>query len=183
MPLLDTLKWDPEENAGEVDEQIFRRMTEFANEQIYMDGMGWATAKYKIGRLPDVPLDGLSFANYHKSMREELLMNRGYYDPSGTRGIANFLYDENGDVKIFIENMALNDFVDYLFMNVLQRKADANEKTDLIDVYATGVTGNHLTTNSDGATVIRAGRYDEVAQITFDYISRLPEFYYLRSVN
>ena len=183
MPMLDTLKWDPEENAGEVDEQIFRRMTEFSNEQIYLDGMGWATSKYKIGRLPDVPLDGLSYANYHKSMREELLMNRGYYDPSGTRGIENFLYDANGDVKPFIENMPLNDLIDFMFMNVLQRKADANEKTDLIDVYATGVTGNHLTTNTDGATVVRAGRYDEIAQITFDYISRLPEFYYFRSVN
>ncbi|UCB55649.1 MAG: hypothetical protein JSW45_03730 [Thiotrichales bacterium] len=185
MPMLDTLQWHPDEGAGEVDEQIFRRMTEFSNQQIYMDGMGWATAKYKIGRLPDVPLDGLSFANYHKSMREELLMNRGYYDPSATRGIANFLYDENGDVKPFIDSMSLNDFVDYLFMSVLQRKADANEKADLIDVFATGVTGNHLTTDPDDntITIVRVGRHDEIAQITFDYIARLPEFYYFRSVN
>ncbi len=181
MPLLDALKWHPGENAGEVDEQIFRRMTEFSNEQIYMAGMGWATTKYKIGRLPEVPLDGLSFANYHKSMREEFLMNRGFYDPSSNN--AGFLYDENGDAKVFIENMSLNDFIDFLFMSGLQRKASASEKTDLIDVYQTGVTGNHLTTNTDGDTVVRVGRFDEVAQITFDYIARLPEFYYYRSVN
>lgn len=181
LPLLDTLKWHPGENAGEVDEQIFRRMTEFSNEQIYMDGMGWAATKYKIGRLPDVPLDGLSYANYHKSVREELLMNTGFYNPSTNN--ENFLYDEDGDVKTFIENMSLNDFIDYLFMSALQRKADTTEKTDLIDVYETGVTGNHLTTNTDDDTIVRDGRYDEVAQITFDYISRLPEFYYFRSVN
>ena len=186
MPLLDALKWHPGENAGEVDEQIFRRMTEFSNEQIYMAGMGWATTKYKIGRLPEVPLDGLSFANYHKSMREEFLMNRGFYDPSSNN--AGFLYDENGDAKVFIENMSLNDFIDFLFMSGLQRKASASEKTDLIDVYQTGVNSsgtivNHLTTNTDGDTVVRVGRFDEVAQITFDYIARLPEFYYYRSVN
>jgi hypothetical protein len=183
MPILDTLQWHPGENAGEVDEQIFRRMTEFSNEQIYLDGMGWATMKYKIGRLPDVPLDGLSFANYHKSMRQELLMNRGFYDPSGDRGNANFIYDENGDVKRFVEDMSLNEFIDFLFMNTLHRRADAGEQADLIPVFENGSTGNHLTTDNDDVTIIRDGRYDEVAQITFDYISRLPEFYYFRSVN
>ena len=182
MPLLDALKWTPDENAGEVDEQIFRRMTEFSNEQIYMDGMGWATMKYKIGRLPDVPLDGLSFANYHKSMRQELLMVRGFYDPSGN-GNENFLYDENGDVKRFVEDMSLGGFIDYMFLSALQRRASAEEMTDLVAVYETGTTGNHLTTDNDGVSIVRDGRYDEVAQITFDYISRLPEFYYFRSVN
>jgi hypothetical protein len=180
MPLLDALKWHPGENAGEVDEQIFRRMTEFSNEQIYLRGMGWATMKYKIGRLPNVPLDGLSFANYHKAMREEFLMNRGFYDPSSNN--EGFLYDDTGAVKTFIESMPLNDFVDFLFLSALQRKASDSEKTDLTDVYATGTTGNHLTTDSDGNTVVRSNRFDEIAQITFDYISRLPEFYYFRSV-
>jgi len=180
MPLLDALKWHPGENAGEMDEQIFRRMTEFSNEQIYLRGMGWATMKYKIGRLPNVPLDGLSFANYHKAMREEFLMNRGFYDPSSNN--EGFLYDDTRAVKTFIESMPLNDFIDFLFLSALQRKASDSEKTDLTDVYATGTTGNHLTTDSDGNTVVRSNRFDEIAQITFDYISRLPEFYYFRSV-
>jgi len=180
MPLLDALKWHPGENAGEVDEEIFRRMTEFSNQQIYISGMGWASTKYKIGRLPNVPLDGLSYANYHKSMREEFLMNRGFYDPSTNN--AGFIYDGSGVIKTFIENMSMDEYIDYLFLGVLQRKASASEKTDLIDVYATGTT-NHLTTDSDGDVIIRAGRHDEVAQVTFDYITRLPEFYYFRSVN
>ena len=180
MPLLDALKWHPGENAGEVDEQIFRRMTEFSNEQIYMSGMGWANTKYKIGRIPNVPLDGLSYANYHKSMREEFLMNRSFYDPSSSN--AGFIYDDSGVLKTFIENMSIDDYVDFLFLSVLQRSASASEKADLIDVYETGTT-NHLTTDSDGNAIIRAGRHDEVAQVTFDYITRLPEFYYFRSVN
>ena len=180
LPLLDTLKWHPGENAGEVDEIIFRRMTEISNQQIYLDGMSWSTMKYKIGRIPDVPLDGLSYANYHKAVRK-VLNNKSFYDSSSSN--TNFLYDDSGIVKTFIENMPLNDFIDYLFMSALQRKASSAEKTDLIDVYATGFSGNHLTTNSEGNTIVRINRYDEIAQITFDYITRLPEFYYFRSVN
>lgn len=109
-------------------------------------------------------------------------MNRGFYDPSSSEN-EGLLYDENGDVKRFIEDMSLDHYIDFLFMSALQRKASAEEKTDLIAVYETGDTGNHLDTNNGGVSVVRDGRYDEVAQITFDYISRLPEFYYFRSVN
>jgi hypothetical protein len=109
-------------------------------------------------------------------------MVRGFYDPSGN-GNENFLYDENGDVKRFVEDMSLGGFIDYMFLSALQRRASAEEMTDLVAVYETGTTGNHLTTDNDGVSIVRDGRYDEVAQITFDYISRLPEFYYFRSVN
>ncbi|MBL4712515.1 MAG: hypothetical protein JKX75_08485 [Gammaproteobacteria bacterium] len=183
MPLLDALKWHPGENAGEVDELIFRRMTEFSDQQIFLNGMGWASMEYKIGRLPNVPIDGLSFANHHKSMREEFLMNRSFYDPSGNNDGFIYAGNSSSDVKTFIANMSLNDYIDFLFLGALQRKASASEKVDLIDVYATGVTGNHLTTNGVGDQIVRSGRYDEIAQITFDYITRLPEFYYFRSVN
>ena len=188
LPTLEALKWHPEEGGADIGRDIFRNMTERSSRQIYMDGMGWATMKYKIGRLPDAPLDGLSYANYHKSMREGVLMNANFYNPSGTRGNANFLYDENGDLKRFVEDMSLHEFIDYLFMNALHRRADDGEKTDLIVVYQTGVNTsgdpvNHLTTDNDGVTIIRNGRHVAVAQMTFDYISRLPEFYYFRSVN
>lgn len=110
-------------------------------------------------------------------------MNRSFYDPSGDRGIENFLYDDNGDLKRPVEDMSLHEFIDFLFMNALQRRANDSEKADLIVVYETGDTGDHLTTDNDDVVVINDGRHDEVAQITFDYISRLPEFYYFRSVN
>jgi len=182
LPALEALKWHPDENASELGRDIFRNMTEDGDSsQLNMDGMGWATAKYKIGRLPEVPLDGLSFANYHKSMREFVLRNINFYNPSTNN--ENFLFDENGDLKTFVESMSLNDFIDYLFISALQRKASGSEKTDLIDVYQTGVDGDKLTTDTDGNTIISSGQHDDVARITFDYISRLPEFYYFRSVN
>jgi len=187
LPTLEALKWHPSENASELGRDIFRNMTEDGDSsQINMDGMGWAPAKYKIGRLPDVPLDGLSFANYHKSMREFVLRNTSFYNPSTNN--ENFLFDENADLKTFVESMSLNDFVDYLFISALQRKASSTEKTDLIGIYETGVNSsgnivNHLTTDTDGNKIVRSSSYDDVAQITFDYISRLPEFYYFRSVN
>mgnify|MGYP001818601012 CR=1 FL=1 len=188
LPVLEAMKWDPRNGSGDIDRSIFRDMTELSNRRLYMHGMGWATMEYKIGRLPDVPLDGLSFANYHKSMREVVLMDKDFYDASNNEG-DNFLYDENGDIKPFIENMSLNDFIDYVFLTALQRKASDSEKIDLIDVYQTSAgypgasSGDQTTTDDDGNTIIRDGRHDEVAQITFDYITRLPEFYYFRSVN
>lgn len=182
LPTLEALKWHPSENADQLGRDIFRNMTEDGDSsRLNMIGMGWSPAKYKIGRLPDVPLDGLSFANYHKSMREIVLRGINYYNPSTSN--ENFLYDENADLKPFVENMSLDDFINYLFMSVLQRKASASEKTDLINVYETGVDGNKLTTDTDGITIIRSNQHDDVARITFDYISRLPEFYYFRSVN
>jgi len=187
LPTLEALKWHPGENADQLGRDIFRNMTEDGDgSRLNMIGMGWSPAKYKIGRLPDVPLDGLSFANYHKSMREVTLRNTSFYNPSTNN--ENFLFDENADLKPFVENMSLNDFIDYLFISVLQRKASGSEKTDLIDVYENGVNSsgnpvNHLTTDADGNTVVRSSSFDDVAQITFDYISRLPEFYYFRSVN
>ena len=44
-----------------------------------------------------------------------------------------------------------------------------------------------LTIDTDGNQVIRPStsdnRHNNIAQITFDYISRLPEFYYFRAIN
>ncbi len=38
--------------------------------------MGWPSMTLKLGRLSGVPLDALSFANYHKGYRESLLMDK-----------------------------------------------------------------------------------------------------------
>ena len=43
--------------------------------------------------------------------------------------------------------------------------------------------GLNWTQEVDGVTEIRSGRHDDIARITFDYISRLPEQYYFRAVN
>ena len=98
--------------------------------------------------------------------------------PSDHPDLARWLLDQG------IESMSLNDFVDFLFMSALQRKPSATEKTDLTAVYESPAgTSSHLATDTNGDTVIRSGRHDDIARITFDYITRLPEFYYFRAVN
>lgn len=196
MPLLDNLKWDPRSGgAGELDERIFIRMTSTnVNDRIGLPAKGWASMSYKIGRLPDVPLDGISFASYHKAIREEFL-TRGVSSPTsnynstayqGGIGTEGLFYDANGDVRAVIASMSPNDFVDFLFLNALQRKATDVEKTDLMNIVRNdlnnGAAQNHLQI-VDGVEEIRAGRYDDIARIVYDYISRLSEFYYFKAVN
>ncbi len=75
MPMLDRLKWSPVANQYPVDERYIQEYGHpIVNTRMYLHGMGWDTMSYKIGRPNAVPLDSLSFANYHKSMREDLLM-------------------------------------------------------------------------------------------------------------
>jgi hypothetical protein len=182
MPLLDTLKWDPAANAGEVDEEIFRRMTEYDGARLDLGNMGWDTMTYKIGRIPSVPLDGLSFANYHRALRENLLMNDCSYRGGCNNGGDGLIFDGSDAIKPVVEQMSAEEYIDFLFLNAMQRKATAVEKTDLMALYGPAPGLNH-TQDIDGVTVVRSGRHDDIARITFDYISRLPEQYYFRAVN
>ena len=177
LTLMDILKWSPDANQGEVDERIFTRMTSTnVNNRIGLPAMNWDTMTYKIGRLPDVPTDGLSFASYHKGLREEFLMLDASYQ-GGVNGASGLFFDDTGTVWPHIEQMSLSDFVDFLFMGALQRRASAVEKTDLQTILD---AGGHT---DNGGVDVRAGRQDEIARIVYDYISRLPEFYYFKAVN
>lgn len=144
---------------------------------MHLQGMGWDSMSLKIGRLPDVPLDGLSFANYHKSLREDFLMRDASYR-GGVNSTDGLFYDVDSNVRDSITDLSINEFVDFLFLNVLQRKPSTDETSDLVAVYT---TRGHITTSPTGDDIFRADRYDDVAEITFDYISRLPELYYFRA--
>ena len=147
----------------------------------------------KIGRLPDVPLDALSFANYHKAVREELLTGtNGYYDvrlyDGSQTDIPGLIYNGQGndddDLRPVISQLSLTDYIHFLFLNTLQRKASAEEVTGLITIYD-GLS--LLTVDADGNQIVvpstNDSRHNNIAAVTFDYISRLPEFYYFRAVN
>jgi hypothetical protein len=177
MPLLDNLKWSPVSNQFPVDERIFINMASNSGSRMYLGNKGWDSMALKIGRLPDVPLDGLSFANYHKSLREDFLMRDNSYQ-GGVNSASGLFYDVDGNLKANIEALSINEFVDFLFLNALQRKASTVELTELVVIY-----GGHITTSATGEDIIATSSYDDVAAITFDYISRLPEFYYFRAVN
>lgn len=191
LPLLDTLKWHPEaEPFDRVGRRIFENMVtdSNSNNRLYLGNKGWNNMTLKIGRLPDVPMDALSFANYHKGIREDLLTNEQSYDGSED-GFPGLIYKGDGDdadenLRDVIAQMDLTDYVHFLFLNAMQRKASAAELAALITVFD---DFNLLELDTNGVQVVRPSasnnRHNNIAEITFDYISRLPEFYYFRSVN
>ena len=184
LSLMDRLKWSPVASQYPVDEHVFINIASNSGSRMHLDGMGWSSMSYKIGRLPDVPLDGLSFANYHKSLREDFLMRKDSYKGGGTlyngEKVSGLFYDENGVAKTDITALSINDFIDFLFLNALQRRASTVERDDLVALIT---ARGHVTAAPGGGDMIREDRYDDVAAITFDYISRLPELYYFRAIN
>lgn len=116
--------------------------------------MGQASHTYKLGRFPEVPLDSLSFSYYHKGVRERLLIDRK----------TDAFNAADGGWKKEFTDAALqgDDFIHYLFLSVVSRKATADELLALNDV----IVRRRYQTNKEGQ-----------AMIVFDYLSRLAELY------
>jgi hypothetical protein len=124
--------------------------------------MNQAAMTYKLGKPRDVPLDTLSFSYYHKSIREQLFLDRKT-DP--------FNINDGGWQAEFIDvNMEQDDFIDYLFLSVLSRTAYQNELDKLNAVIAERYYD-------------RPEKKMEQAMIVLDYLSRLSELYYTPSFN
>ena len=124
--------------------------------------MNQAAMTYKLGKPLDVPLDTLSFSYYHKSIREQLFLDRKT-DPFNT-------YDGGWQAEFINVTMEQDDFIDYLFLSVVSRSAYQNELDEL-------------------NAVIAARGYDrddkkmQQALIVLDYLSRLSELYYTPTFN
>jgi len=187
LPLLDTLKWDVRSNVTSLRKDIFERMSSNENSTTYIGGMTWHAMALKIGRLPSVPLDALSFANYHKAIRETLLTNSDSYE--GGRSEAGdgliFSVDEVGDREVseFVQGLSFEEYIDYLFLNVLHRKATTAEHTGLFEylVNVRDYTDLETVIGIDHE-VIKLSRYEQLTEEVFDYISRLPELYFFTTV-
>jgi len=135
-----------------------------ANVRTFLGNMNWPSMTNKLGRLAGVPLDTLSFAHYHRGFRESMVIDSNDYrtgliDSPDT--IQPDLEDENASVvaDTIISNLSAEDFLDYLFLTMLERLPDADE----IDTF----------TNTIGFSNSAAS-----ARLILDYISRLPEQYY-----
>jgi hypothetical protein len=124
--------------------------------------MKQAIMAYKLGR-KEVPLDSLSFAYYHKSLREDILINQS--GNSEDRGWPTTFVN---DVNLFGE-----DLITYLFLSTLSRKPDAQELASLKEV----IQARYPST-SDFNRISRTA----IAMIVLDYCSRLSELYYMRDV-
>ena len=185
------------------------------NSNIAVHEMGWAAMNYKIGRTPFLPMDVLSFATYHKAMREEVLLNNraisGRYHPTVDEDEEAMFPIFNGafyvagteNLKPELEGISAEDFINLLFLTTLGRRAESAElqaflleggpdiEDDLGNVIdqnrnyialdeETGVWRMRQTSSGENPTEFYT---DDFAEVVFDYISQLPEFYYYKSVN
>jgi hypothetical protein len=217
-----------------------------SNNNISLENMNWPVMTLKLGRFTSVPLDALSFAGYHKGLREGILIddrtggsnsncddldpddtniNRdrsrcdwseglGLVEPdepvdpanSGKAGqpleqeLAKYDYDMASyqrDLLVYnqVQALSVDDYLDYLFMSVANRRATAAEKAGIKEIIGPNspsgkrfiredADGNlYVYVNQNSSNRVTRTNYDEVAKVVFDYLSRLPETYYFRRIN
>ena len=162
-----------------------------------LEAMHQASMKYKLGKLDRVPLDTLSFAYYHKFVRETMLLRRAnpavtdrdswsYYGwQDDFIGFDRFAHDESDPFG------SLAHLVDYLFQSIVGRKATTEEQTFFRD-HMKRTDGrialkdefNMFTRRDDPADeAARRERYKrEIAIVVLDYLSRLDATYRQREV-
>jgi len=164
-----------------------------------MEDMHQASMKYKLGKIERVPLDTLSFAYYHKFIRNEVLLRRSNpdaindYDSWSRAGWSDsfiafdtFNYDSNNDT------VSLDAFVNYLFKTTTSRVASSEELKLFRDHMIESRDGkklfryefNMFVTYDDAEkqTKSREDRKRNIAFIVLDYISRLDTTYRQREV-
>ena len=84
-------------------------------------------------------------------------------------------YEEEASLFRKIDDLKESQFMDFLFLSAAQRRATEAEHEALFDLF---LADGHLDEDFDNVFA-RSGRQDEIALITLDYLSRLPELYYL----
>lgn len=118
------LDWTP---PGNLFQGVVSNRTGGGVTRAYMGEMSWPTMSLKLGRLFGIPMDSLSFANYHKGYREVLLVNRERWR-NGLGVIAvgepdddDATTEEQTQREITqerfaaVEDMSINEYIDYLF--------------------------------------------------------------------
>lgn len=163
-----------------------------------LEDMNQAAMKYKLGKIKRVPLDTLSFANYSKYMREEVLLR--YSDPKydnnttawGRQGWSDaFTADGNFDIVYDDHVKTLHNFINYLFEATIARDATAKElemfdslmlelkgdKESVVNIY--DILDYRLDDNGE-----RLGEHYKYYDtfIVLDYINRLEDLYMFKKV-
>ena len=129
--------------------------------QLTMAKMGQPAMSLKLGRWKDQPLDSLSFAVYHQTVREKLLISRIRDELNfNTPGWTSKFIDEAG-------YLSGDDYVQYHFLSVLARRASDKE----LEVLNKFIDDKGYTKEKEEKTLV-----------ILDYISRLPELYYFNKV-
>ena len=150
-------------SADKIDWFAYRKFFKYLSRQSSsssypsLNNMKQAAFAYKLGRQVAIPLDTLSFAYYHKVVRERLLLDY--------KGNPDNVDDGGWQGSILSVNLTGDDYIDYLFLAILSRKATPEELNTLHAVFA-----------SRGYD--RDDRKKQQAMIVLDYLSRLSELYH-----
>ncbi len=181
-----------EKSAEELFYSLIKKMSykhykySFYNFKKALDAMNQATMRYKLGKLKRVPLDTLSFMNYHKFIREKVMIravnskkldNYLAWDSQGWR--QEFISDDKFE---FFENSpeaSLESFINYLFETTISRKAKQNE-LELFKAHILSSDKSKYAASSFDLKKLKNREY--VAIIILDYISRLSELYQYKKV-
>jgi hypothetical protein len=162
----------------------------------YLDEMHQASLKYKLGKLERTPLDVLSFAYYHKYIRQYILLQNicgteeeTTYQGWNTRGWRpslvgddRFIYDQYSPLS------TLNSFINYLFTSIIHRPPSTEELHMFLD-YMLDDNGGYrwsydfnvkIDENHTFCDQIR--RRQNTAEDVFEYLSRLSELYVFQEV-
>jgi len=162
-----------------------------------LDKMHQATMKYKLGKLERVPLDTLSFANYHKYIRERVLLrdsnpnNADNYSAWNRQGWSrSFLDNQNFNFNEYYAIESLESFINYLFQITVARNAYNDEMQFFKNHMLRNKNDNDTTKVIDDRFNLATRRDDlkdeknrrearkvNIAIIVLDYISRLSETY------
>ena len=164
-----------------------------------LENMHQAAMKYKLGKLKRVPLDTLSFANYSKYMREEILMRRSNpdyaddYESWSRQGWSESFIGRDKFQTVGENPIAtLHNFINYLFQATIARDALPKEMAmfdSLMIEEKNGVKNvvghfDILDYRLDDNGVRYGDRYKRyVAYTVLDYINRLQDVYLFKKVN
>ena len=102
-------------------------------------------------------------------------------DPDARAAHTAALEDYESEAALFrlVTDLNVAEAIDYLFLAAIQRRATAAEREAL---HALFFGQGHLDADLENRFV-RPDRLDDVGAITLDYLSRLPETYYLPRLN
>jgi len=163
----------------------------FGNFKNRLEEMHQATMKYKLGKLERVPQDTLSFAYYHKYIRETILLRHSSSDDySSWRAVGwqdIFVDESQFDANPSDDVETLYAFVNYLFQTIVSRDATPEEQR---------LFREHMIYEKDGKQLFRydfnifvsyddpekelyeqSRRRQNITQIVLDYLSRLEATY------
>lgn len=150
LNFLHAMHWTPRSNQGYLDEYMMRYLLDYGRSsslEIGVHNMGWSSMEYKIGRTPFLPMDVLSFASYHKAIRENILLKDRAFDGNHHPTEERFTEDADNprqppyeihdgafykagseDLKESLNKLTAKEFIDLVFLSALGRKASTEEK-------------------------------------------------------